>query len=507
MGSNAISQNAVSAVMGFELQKGNFNQNSPYLPQSIVIIGEVNDANSATYPTAQTTITSAAQAGNLFGYGSPIYSVACILFPAGGGGCKIPVSVCAQTSVGGAAFNAITITPTGTATAGGVVTLNIAGRENLDGGNYAINIVTGDTPTLICNKIRTAIAAVLGCPLAGSGTATAILTAKWAGLSGNGIKVSVDTTGTTMTGTTFGVVNAASGTLTPTVTASLNAISSQWNTLIINCYGLVSATMLELEAINGIPDPTNPTGRYQPIIWKPFFALSGTVLDDPTSITGVGVRPNNVTIVPCVAPKSLGMPYEAAANVALLLSNILQNAPESDVIGLAYPDMPAPAVGDIPAMNDQTVRESYVKKGCSTVEFVNGVYKIVDLVTTYNVSGEYPPYYRWVRDLNIWFNYKFGYRVLELSNLIGKALVPDNATVTVDNVMKPKTWKGLVCNYNKARERQALVVNADANNKLIEVTINGSNPDRLDTLQPEVQISGMGRIFSTTVVGGFNFSN
>jgi len=508
MSSTAVPLNYVTTVVGYNLDKGYYNESGTNLPQNINILGEANTANQSGLSLLGTTITSAKQAADLYGWGSPIYSVARILFPANGSGVSIPVKVYPQLAASGAVAKVITITPTGTASASGTIYLRIAGRTSLDGGSYAISIVSGDTPTAICNKFRAAIAAVLGCPVTGSGTTTFIATAKWEGLTSNDINIAVDLNGTSL-GTTYAVVNTTAGAGTPSVVGTGNGLTlfgNEWRTLVINTYGLVAGTMTELEEFNGIPTPGAPTGRYGGLVWKPFLALSGTCLDNPTSITSAGARPDNVTIVPCVAPLSLGMPYEAAANVAYRVSNIFQNAPQSDVIDQAYPDMPAPTVGNIPAMNDVTVRQSYVTQGCSTVDFTGGVYVIKDLVTTYNKSGEFPPFYRWARDLNIHFNIRFGYMLLEAANLVGKTITKDSAVVTAANVIKPRMWKAIVAAYMDDLEARALIADKAFSKASITVTINSSNPNRIDTTFSD-KITGVVRISSTTETGGFNFSN
>jgi phage tail sheath gpL-like len=504
MGSNAVSQNAVSTVLGYLLSKGYFNPSSPNLPQNITILGEANTANqTALVPNIPVQITSAKQAATLYGYGSPIHAVARILFPQTGGQVSVPVWVSPQAAAVGSVAQVITITTTGTATAAGTIYLNVAGREVLDGGSYAVAIAVGDTPTVVANKMRSALSSVLGCPVIGSGTTTCVCTAKWTGLTSNDITITVDA-GSTATGCTFAVVQTTPGSGTPTTATALTNFGNAWNTIIINTYGLVGTIMAELEAYNGIPDPVNPTGQFAGTIMRPMFAFSGTTLDNPTSITGAGARPNNVTIVTCPAPLSPGMPYEAAANFAVLWANVAQNAPHSDIIEQALPDMPPPPAGSIPAMNAQVFREQCVANGCSTVSFSAGVYKVKDFITTYNLAGELPPFYRYVRDLNVHFNYKFGYHLKEVQSLVGKTLVPDSAVVRADNVIKPSMWASIVAAYNQDCEARALIVNTKGNNKTIVSTINSTNPNRLDTTQ-SIQISGITRIAATTVTGGFYF--
>lgn len=502
MPSNAVPQNDVSAVVGYLLDKGYFNPSSPNLPQNITILAEANDANQSALSTAELVVTNIKDVGTAYGNGSPIYQIARILFNAG---VSIPISCVAQAVAGGAVAKVITITPTGTASANGTIYLKIAGREVLDSGNYAINIVTGDTPTVICGKFRTAIAAVLGCPVLGSGTATFIATAKWSGLTSDDINIVVDLNGTSL-GTTYAVVSTTSGSGTPSVATALANFANAWKTIVINSYGLVSATMTELEAYNGIPDPITPTGQYAGIVMRPMFAFSGTTLDDPTSITSAGVRPNNVTIVACPAPLSLGMPFEAAANAAVVFANIAQNTPQSDVLNSAYPDMPPPAATSIPSMTAYAFRQKCVTMGCSTVDYSGGRYIMKDFITTYNVTGEFPPFYRWVRDLNIHFNIKFGYHLLEQTTLVGKTIAKDTDVITAENVIKPKMWKSAVSAYFNDLVTRALIVDAPFSNKSLTCTISSTNPNRLDTLF-SVKISGLARISATTVKGGFNFTN
>lgn len=503
MGSNAVSQNAVSTVVGYLLNKGYFNTSSPNLPQRIAILGEANHANQSGLSTDPVEITSAAQAASLFGYGSPIHGVARILFPQSGGGVSVPVIVYPQAETGSPVAKVITVTPTGTASGNGTIYLKISGREVLDGGTYAVDIADGDDETAICDKFRATISGVLGCPVTGTGTSTFIATSKWKGLTSNDINIAIDLNGTNL-GVTYAVVNTTAGSGTPSVADSLALFGNEWNTIVINTYGLVSAVMDELEAYNGIPDPTNPTGRYAGTIWKPFVAISGSVADDPTSITDA--RPDNVTIAVAPAPLSLGMPYEAAANMAVLYANIAQNTPQGDVIGLSYPDMPAPATGNVPQMNDYNFRQYCATHGCSTVDFVSGKYIIKDFITTYNKDGEVPPFYRWVRDLNIHYNVKYGYFLLQAQNLVGKTIANDNDVVSATGVVKPKTWKAIVGKYVDDLVNRALIVDATFSKQSIDVTINNSNPNRMDTTF-NVKISGLARICATTVTGGFNFGN
>lgn len=502
MSSNAVAQNRISSVVGYQLAAANFNTISQNLPQSIAILGEVNTANQGSYPTNPTQILSAKQAGDNYGYGSPIYAVARILFPIQGGGTNAPVWVYPQAAAVSSVARVQTVTITGTATAGGTHYVNIAGRNNIDGNFYAVNIVSGDTPTVIAGKMRDCINAVTASPVIATASAGIVtLTAKWTGLTSETITVTVDTSLAPGIGETYVIAETVAGSGTPAVTASLNLFSSQWNTIVINCYGTVTTTMTELEVYNGIPGLTGSTGRYQGIIFKPFIALTGSVADDPTSITSA--RSTQCTIALCPAPQSPGMQYEAAANMAVIFSNLLIDTPNLDVLNLTYPDMPIPAATVVPSMQDYAFRDNAVKNGCSTVVIEKGVYKVKDFVTTYNDSTP-TPQYQWCRNLMIDFNIEYAVKLINVTSVLGFTIANDNDVVNATNVIKPKQLKALINDLIDQFVLRGLIVDAAFSKASISVTINSTNPNRLDS-NWNYKRSGIGRILSTTVYAGFNF--
>jgi phage tail sheath gpL-like len=500
---NAVGSDRISKVVGYLLSKGNFTEDSPNLPQRIAIVAEANEANQGTLDLTPWPATSAKAAGDRYGYGSPIYHIMRILKPLytdGVGG--IPIVVYPQAKAGGAAQRVMDVTPTGVATGNGTHTLVISGRRGLDGVPYDINIVTGDTNATISTKIANAVNAVLGTPvIAVAGATKATCTAKWAGLTSNDISITVDTNGNAL-GITYAVAQVTAGLGTPSVAAALNLFGSEWNTIVINGYGMVASVMTALEGFNGIADPVTPTGRYAGIIMKPFIAITGSVADDPSATTDAKLGEMTIAIAP--APGSAGLPFEAAANMAYLFALISQDSPHLDVCGLSYPDMPVPS-GSIGTMADYNNRDAIVKKGCSTVDKVGGKYVVQDFVTTYHPVGETPPQYRYARNLMLDFNVRFRYYILEQINVVGKTIVADGDDVDADDVIKPKQWKQIVGQLGEDLTKAALITNADFTRQSITVNI-GSNPDRLDTFF-RYKRTGIARISSTVAEPGFNNAN
>ena len=503
MSSDAVGLTRISKIVGYKITKGDFSQVTPNLPQRVAILAEANTANQGTLDVTPKEITSAQEAGDLYGFGSPIYSIMRILRPLSGGGLGgIPTIVFPQAVAAGAVAKVMTITPTGVATGGGTHTIKIAGRGGVDGVAYDINIEKDDTQSLRTAKIEDAINAVLGAPVSATSTDyLATATTKWKGLTAQDLTITVDTNDVAL-GITYSVVQTVAGSATPSVQAALDLFGSDWNTIVVNSYGAVTSVMDALEDFNGIPDPNNPTGRYSGIIMKPFIALTGSNLADPSSITDA--RKVEVTLAICPSPLSPAFSFEAAANMAALFAPTSQNTPHLDVSGQSYPDMPIPADSVIGVQAVYNDRDAIVKKGSSTVDLIAGRYQIQDFVTTYHPDGETPPQFRYSRNLMLDFNVRFGYFLLEEINVVDHSISNDDDTVTASKVIKPKIWKQLVDKYATDLATRALIVDAAFMQDSITVVISTTNPDRLETFF-RYKRSGFARIASTTAEAGFNF--
>lgn len=504
--SDAVTLDRVSRIVGYKLTKGNFSLTSPNLPHRIAILGEANDANQSTLSTAAQEVTSAQQAGNLYGYGSPIYHMMRILRPilTGDGVGGITTIVYPQAKASGATQKIFTVTAAGMSTGSGTHYLRLGGRTSQEGVFYAINVVAGDNAATIATKMAAAVNAVIGAPCLAYATGyEVIFTSKWSGLTANDLSATVDV-GSSSLGITYSTVTVQAGSGTPSVQSALNLFANDWNTIVINPYTDTN-TLSTLEAFNGIPSPDGtqqPTGRYQGVIMKPFIAITGNCSDDPSSITDS--RLNDLTIAIAPAPLSAGLPMEAAANMAYLFALQAQNNPHLDVAASYYPDMPVPSDGNIGSMATYANRDTIVKKGCSTVSYSSGKYRVEDFVTTYHPVGENPPQYRYCRNLNVDWNVKYGYHILELANVVNHAIVNDTDVVTATNVVRPLDWKAAIDAYAVDLGKRALIAQPSFMQDSITVAISSTNPDRLETFF-RYKRSGVGRILATTAQAGFNF--
>ena len=502
--STAVGVERLSRTTGYAIQRGKFNNDTPYLPQRIAILGNANTANQAFLTVNPVEVTSAAEAGELFGYGSPIHSVMRILRPLSGDGVGgIPTIVYPQISDGDATETSREWTVTGTATANSTHKVIINGRDGVDFKSYDINIVTGNTPTIIAGKIVDAINGVTSAPCVATNTAgVVVITSKWAGATSAELHIAFDL-GTKSAGISYSQTDSSNGAGTVDLAATLALFGDDWNTIVINPYG--TAQFDALEEFNGLPNDTAPTGRYAGLIFKPFVAYAGSVLsdkDDLATITDDTDRIAQVTNALCVAPNSKGFSWEAAANVAYLAAIVYQNTPHIDISNLAYPDMPIPADGNIGDMRDYSNRDFLLKKGGSTELLKNGAYLIQDFVTTYHPDGEVPLQYNYVRNLNVDFNVAYKYRLLEQLYLVDKVIVSDDQLVSIGNAIKPIEWKSIVFGLFDDLAEIGLIIDPEFSKASVVVNISTVNPNRFETTF-SYKRTGTVRIASTTAKAGF----
>lgn len=496
--SSIINAGRVSAITGYGINAFLPPVSAGNLPQRIAILGEKSEANQVA--SSKLAFTSAQEVGDEYGYTSPLYSVARILRPKFGDKLGGISTVCyAVDKAAGATQKVITKSITGTATKNATHYLIVNGRRQLDGQTYSFTVEEGDTNAEIAPKMRDAVNSVLGCPFIGSvATDQAVFTSGHSGASTADMNIEIDTNGESA-GLTYAEVSAVDGTGTPSIDTALSLMSSEWNTIVINCFNSQTDILDALELFNGTANAK--TGQYDGLVFKPCVALFGdNSLDTLSGISAVtDSRKNQMTNVFCPAPKSTGLSYEAAANVAYVYAYIAQNTPNVDPIGQLYPDMPTPA--DIGDMNNPTVRDNIVKAGGSTVKYNDGAYEIVDLVTTYHPDNEPQTLslFRWVRDLvGVDFNAKYRYRLLENVYVVGKTIVEDTGLVTATNTISPKGWKSiLVTEFGPSLVASALMADIDTFKTSLQVGIGESNSNRFETSFTLTR-TGVARVVDTT---------
>lgn len=503
--SDAIGAERVSRVVGYKLLAGNFAETTPNLPMRIAVLGQANTANQTGLTNAPREVTSEAEAGNLYGFGSQIHILMRIIRARTGdttGG--IPTVIYPQLAPGSAAAQVDTITVTGAATAAAVHLIRINGRTSIDGDSLAISITSGDAVGDVATKIAAAINACVSCPVSATAALGVVtVTSKWQDLSAGDLDIQVDTQNEPV-GVSYAVAEsaAAAGDSTTNVAASLALFDENWNTIVVNPYGKGLAATFE--AANGVPGVPAPTGRYAPAVFKPFVALTGDTVSDTVVNVTASLDADEATVVQCPAPNSEGWPFEAAANVAAILSRQAQDSPHTDTAGRFYPDMPVPASGSIGVYNTYNNRDLIVKNGGSTVTLRNGRYMIEDLITSYRPAGQNPPQFRYVRSLIQDWNVRFTYFLLQQINVVDKTILEDNQPTTQANTIKPKQWRAILTQMFDDLALRALIAEPTFSVDSLQVTISTTNPDRFEDFF-RYKRTGIVRIASTTAEAGFNF--
>ena len=488
--STAVDLTAVARVVGIKTEFVNLRGgNVVNLPQRISVFGQGNTA--ATYSTDKYQVTSATQAAERFGFGSPIHLAVKQLFPANGDGVgTIPVTIYPLVDDGAGAAAAGDITPSGTATKAGAAYVII---NNIRSQAFAIEV--GDTVALVTAKMETAVNAILDVPVvAVDGTTKLDLTAKWKGVSSNDLLFSVE--GGEGTGITFVATQPTGGLVNPNIDAALAQIGNVWETMLLNCLNLADTTTLDKYQTEG-------EGRWGALVRKPFMSFTGlTEADVATAITVSDNRKTDRINVQLVAPGSKDLPFVVAARQLSRIAPLANNNPPHDY-GSRTADGLTP--GTDGEQWNYAQRDQAVKGGSSTTEVKDGVINLSDIVTFYHPSGDPTPAYRYVVDIvkvtNILFNLDLTFANPQWD---GAPLIPDDQATTNRTAKKPKMAVAAVASLIDQLALGAFISDPDFAKANTLAAINDQNPKRLD-VATTMKISGNTNIISVDFNWGFFF--
>jgi len=499
--STAIGMDRIATISGYRISKGKFNETSPNLPMNIAILGEANTDKQGGLITDKIELTSSQEAGDLFGFGSPIHQIMRILRPVGSDGVGgIPTFVFPLATDLSSTQSTEEFTVTGTVSKNSKHTIYINGRSGYDYQTFDVLLESGDTASQVAAKYVEVINNVLSSPVTASDDTGGVFTisSKSKGISSNfNARISVNGNSS---GLSYATTTSSAGAGVPDISDALSKFGNDWHTIVINPY---ESKLSDLETFNGTPDDAD--GRYVPYEFKPFVSLFGSTestKEDISSITDSSDRINQVTNMLCPAPNSESSNLEAAANMAYLFSITMQNTPQLDVTNQGYPDISVPDNGNIGDMSSYPNRDYLVKKGASTVLFEKGEYEVQDFVTTYHPSGESPLQYSYGRNLIIDWNIKYGYDVLAKINVRNRALVKDDQETNVDKSVSPKQWKAILFDYFDNLAERGFIIDPEFSKSSLSVQISPTNPNRFETFF-RYKRTGLARIESTSVEAGF----
>lgn len=487
--SSAISASAVARVVGIKTEFKDLRAGGIVnLPQRVAIFGQ--GASAATYPTTKQQITSAQDAANLYGFGSPIHLSTLQLFPTNGDGVgPIPVTVYPLEDEAGSAAATYTVTVTGAATSAAAFSVS---TNNIDAGQFSVAV--GESVDDIASAIAALINADLNQPVTASSTLGVVtLTAKWQGVSSNAIATIIEGP---EVGVTFAITAATGGLIDPDVDDALAQMGDVWETMAINCLGTTEETNLDKFQNFG-------EGRWGALTKKPIVFLGGsteTTLANATAITDA--RKDDRVNIQLMSTGSSDLPFVVAARELARIVVVANDNPPRDYGSQRATGLTPGADGD---QWDYVTRDAAVKAGTSTNVVRDGVVVVSDVVTMYHPEGDPVPAYRYLVDIvklqNIIFNLNL---IFATEDWDGAPLIPDDQPTTNPDAKSPKAARIAVYSMLDSLGLAAIISDADAAKAATMAEIDSQNPKRLN-LSTTVKLSGNANIISIDLNFGFYF--
>lgn len=489
---SAVDASAVARVLGVDVNFKNLRGNTVlFLPQRIAVVGQ--GSTTAVYDTTKRQVTSAVQAGQLYGFGSPIHLAVQQLLPANGDGVgTIPVTVYPLEDDGSGVAAAGDITPDTAATGAAAFRVVVNGVQSVQ-----FTVADGDAVADMTAAITTAINNTLDMPVTATDNTTDVaVTAKWAGASGNDLTISVVATSEDNSGVTFALTQPTGGLVNPDVAPALNQIGDVWETMVLNCMEIADTTTLDAFATFG-------EGRWGSLTRKPLMVFTGnTEADVTTALTVTDARKTDRTNVQLVAPGSTNLPFVVAARQLARIAPIANNNPPRDYGSQRV-------TGIIPGTDgeqwDYLQRDQAIKGGSSTVIVRDSVINLADTVTMYHPDGDPIPAYRYVCDIvklqNIMFNIALEFERPEWD---GAPLIPDDQPTINPDAKRPKDAVAVMAALADSLGLNAIISDVPFTKANTVAVINDQNPKRLD-LNITVKLSGNTNIISVGLDFGFFF--
>ena len=491
--STAIDASAVARVVGIKTEFKDLRGGILFLPQRIAVVAQGNTA--AVYDTTKLQVTSATQAAQTYGFGSPIHQAVKQLLPTNGDGVgTIPVTVYPLEDDASGVASAGDITPSG---------------AQLEAASYRVSvnnilsepfvILESATVADIVTSITAAVNAVLDMPIiavdATPGTSTKVdFTSKWEGTSANDIYVEV--IGSTTAGTSFAITQATGGLVNPNIDDALLQVGNVWETMVLNGLDIADTTTLDKYSTFG-------EGRWGAITRKPLVVFTGTT--EATVTTAIVIpeaRKTDRTNVQLVAPASNDLPIAVAARQLARIAKVANNNPPRDY---GSQDATGLTPGTDGEQWNYTQRDQAVKGGSSTTEVKDGVINISDVVTFYHPEGDPTPAYRYVVDIvklqNIIFNLDL---IFANADWDGAPLIPDDQPTTNRDAKKPRTAVAEIGSMLDSLGLNAIISDPETAKKNTFAEIDSQNPKRLNAVTT-VQLSGNANIISVDLDFGFFF--
>lgn len=319
------------------------------------------------------------------------------------------------------------------------------------------------------------------------------LVSKWKGVSANGLRVSV--VGEDL-GTTWTITQPTGGLNNPTIDAALAQIGNVWETLVINALNIEDEVALDALQTYG-------EGRWGALVKKPLVALVGNTHTTVAAATAISsTRRDDKVNGTIPSPGSDDLPCVVCARAVARIAKVANNNPPTDYGAQRLTGL---TPGDDGDQWTYAQRDQAIKLGSSTIEVVDGVVTIGDVVTFYRPTGEEPPAYRYVVDIvklqNCIYNFDAEFSKAEWA---GAPLIPDGQPTVNPNARTPSSAKAAACAILDSLGLNAIIADPETAKENTSASIDGTNPKRLN-LSTVIALSGNTLIKDLTLNFGFFF--
>ena len=274
----AVSPSSLASVTAAGVKNVTFQPQAEVLPRKILIIGTFDPAKTEVVAETPVLITSAADAGDKFGFGFEVHRLA---LAAEKGSQGIETWIQPQAELGGAVEAAGEIDWTGTVgVVAGVLSVYIAGER------YPVTITDAMTLEEVSDAVVAAINAVENTPVIATKTAVTfetVITAKSKGPEGNNLDISFNlgVGETTPAGIVAAITAMSNGAGLPVIQDALDALGTGDNaneahfTDMLHGYGQDTTTLDAIANYVGLGNVFS--GLYAKTVARPFRSLVGDV--------------------------------------------------------------------------------------------------------------------------------------------------------------------------------------------------------------------------------------
>lgn len=445
------------------------------IPQKLLLIGQPSADVTPDYNVIQ-RVFSVGQANQRYGAGSLLASMVETALARSGG---VEVYCVALEEAGESVQATPTFEVTDAATSDGTFYVYIGGHR------VPVTVANEDTVGDIADAIVSAVNARVILPVTAESTAGLVtFTVKWAGETGNQVKVEVNIlegdSDTRPSGFDYTITQATNGADDPDITPALDALGEEHITVIANPY-------LGSDALDALKAKADEYA--DPIEKKVFLIACGyngdhddffTLLDDHNS--------QFLSFLP--VPLSASPEYEIAASYG---ANLARNAN----VDPAVPPRTLPLIGIRGAREywSYNMRNAVVMDGGSTTLTGSDRLPLIEgAVTTRTEDALGNPESAW-RFVETVFNIQT--KMYQLDVIFGSepfvraTVVDDNSTTNKRTAIRPRTVKAFAIqavdnwiNKGWSKERDSIVEG-------IVAEIDSDNPGRINLLIPDVIAAGL----------------